>query len=99
MVRLAEAHGIGWAFWPYKKMDATSCVVSFPRPPGWERVVSFAAANPYDYDAGRPLRPVPAEAQSIVRALLESVAVPRCRVNPGYVRALGLTVPTGSGAP
>jgi hypothetical protein len=93
MIRLAEAQRIGWAFWPYKKMDATSSVVSFPRPSGWDRVVAYAAANPYDYDAGRPLRPVPAEARVILRALLESVAVERCRVNEGYVRALGLALP------
>ena len=33
-VRLADAHDIGWAFWPYKKMDATSSVVSFDAPAG-----------------------------------------------------------------
>jgi aryl-phospho-beta-D-glucosidase BglC (GH1 family) len=90
MVRLAESNGIGWAFWPYKKMDATSSVVSFARPAGWDRVVVFAAANPYDYDAGRPLRPVPAEARAILQELLANVTLDRCRVNPGYVRALGL---------
>ena len=89
MARLAEGQGIGWAFWPYKKMDATSSVASFPRPAGWERVVAFAAANPFDYEAGRTVRPVPAEAREILRALLESVRVGRCRVNAGYVRALG----------
>jgi len=91
LVRLAEAQGIGWAFWPYKKMDATSSVLSFDRPAGWERVVASAQANPFDYDAGRPLRPVPAEARSVLKGLLDNVTVARCRVNQGYVRALGLT--------
>jgi hypothetical protein len=89
MARLSEKHGIGWAFWPYKKMDATSSVVSFARPAGWDKVAAFAAANPYDYDAGRSLRPSPAEARAILKELLANVTLARCRVNEGYVKALG----------
>jgi len=35
---LLEKNGIGWAFWPYKKMDATSSPVSFARPLGGIRL-------------------------------------------------------------
>src|SRR5258708_15045456 len=30
--KLQEAHGIGWAFWTYKKLDTPSTVVSLPLP-------------------------------------------------------------------
>jgi hypothetical protein len=33
---------------------------------------------------------VPAEARAILKELLANVALERCRINPGYVRALGL---------
>lgn len=88
MARLSETHGIGWAFWPYKKMDATSSVVSFARPAGWDRVVAFAAASPYNYEAGRTLRPLPSEARAILKELLSNLALARCRVNEGFVAAL-----------
>jgi aryl-phospho-beta-D-glucosidase BglC (GH1 family) len=88
MARMSEKHGIGWAFWPYKKMDATSSVVSFARPAGWDRIAAFAAANPFDYEAGRAVRPAPAEARAILKELLANVTLAKCRVNDGYVKAL-----------
>jgi len=89
-VKLSDAHDIGWAFWPYKKMDATSSVVSFNRPDGWDKVVAFAQVNPFDYEAGRKLRPSPDQARQILQQLLANVALDRCRVNASYVKALGL---------
>jgi Cellulase (glycosyl hydrolase family 5) len=88
---LAESHDIGWAFWPYKKMDATSSVVSFDRPAGWDAVVAFAQVSPYDYEAGTKVRPAPEDARRMLRELLDNVQFSRCRVNPGYIRAMGLT--------
>jgi len=32
--RQFESQNIGWCFWPYKKMDAKSCMVTFDRPEG-----------------------------------------------------------------
>jgi len=89
-VKLLAAHDIGWAFWPYKKMDATSSVVSFARPDGWDKVVAFAQVNPFDYEAGRKLRPPPDQARQILQQLLANIALDRCRVNASYIQALGL---------
>jgi hypothetical protein len=88
MRRLAEAKGIGWAFWPYKKMDATSAVVSFDRPAGWEAVIALGLTNPVDYEARRKTRPAPERARAILQQLLASIRVERCRRNDGYIRAL-----------
>jgi endoglucanase len=40
---MLEKNDVGWAFWPYKKMDATSSPVSFARPVHWDEIVSYAA--------------------------------------------------------
>jgi aryl-phospho-beta-D-glucosidase BglC (GH1 family) len=84
----AEAHAIGWAFWPYKKMDATSAVVSFDRPAGWDQVITLGLASAVDYEARRKLRPEPTRARAILKELLDNVRVERCRRNDGYIRAL-----------
>jgi endoglucanase len=46
MTRAAENNDIGWAFWPYKKMDASSSPVTFPRPPHWDEIVAYAKLDP-----------------------------------------------------
>ena len=71
-------------------MDATSSVVSFGRPDGGDKVVAFAQVNPFDYEAGRKLRPSPVQARQILQQLLANIAVDRCRVNQSYLKALGL---------
>jgi endoglucanase len=88
MRALAEKRGIGWAFWPYKKMDATSAVVSFDRPAGWDRVIALGLTNAVDYEARRKARPSPERARAILQELLANIRVERCRTNEGYVRAL-----------
>ena len=40
--RLLEKNEIGWAFWPYKKMDATSSPVTFEQPDHWSEIVEYA---------------------------------------------------------
>src|SRR6267378_803304 len=40
--KLLEAHNIGWCFWPHKKLDATSCLVSINPPEDWAAIIAFA---------------------------------------------------------
>jgi endoglucanase len=95
-VQLVEPRGIGWCFWPYKKMDSTSGVVSFARPEGWEAVVAYGQVNPFDYEAGRKARPDPARARAVLAELLDLIRLDRGRQNEGYIRALGLVPATAS---
>src|SRR6266545_740586 len=39
---LLEQNNISWCFWPYKKLDATSCIISINSPAEWEAIVAFA---------------------------------------------------------
>lgn len=87
--RLLEANSIGWCFWPYKKMDAGSCIMTFDRPEGYEEVIRFADAARASYEEIRKARPPVESVRKALRGFLENSRFPRCRQNGGYVRALG----------
>jgi endoglucanase len=88
-----EDNHVGWCFWPYKKMDATSSVVMFSRPQGWDRIIALGAMRTGTGNAEKRIaaRPSPEEAQAIFDDLLKQVEFANEHVNDGYVRALGLT--------
>jgi len=91
-VKALEKNKIGWAFWPYKKMEKSSAVVSIIPPADWGKIVEFAklprgTAHVEDRLKARP------EQETITRAfaeLLEGVRLEKCRVNEGYLKALGM---------
>jgi len=39
---LLEKNDIGWTFWPYKKMEKSSAIVTIVPPEGWDKIVAFA---------------------------------------------------------
>jgi endoglucanase len=90
-----EDNHVGWCYWPYKKMDATSSPVTFDRPEHWDAVVKLAAMAPGTGNAEKRIaaRPSPEEAQAIFDDLLKKVQSSDERVNDGYLRALGLNPP------
>jgi Cellulase (glycosyl hydrolase family 5) len=101
---LLEKNNIGWAFWPYKKMEKTSAVVTVVPPTDWPQIVEFAklprgTAHVEDRLKARP------DQQTIERGfqqLLENMGLEKCRINDGYLRALGMKIPdipAGAGQP
>jgi len=99
-----EKNNIGWAFWPYKKMGKPSAILSIIPPADWPKIVEFAklprgTAHVEDRLKARP------DQETITRAfadLLESVRQQKCRVNEGYLKALGMKVdiaPASAGGP
>jgi cellulase (glycosyl hydrolase family 5) len=91
-VKTLEKNNIGWAFWPYKKMQKPSAVVSVIPPADWDKIVEFAKLPRGTGHVEERLKTRP-EQETITRALaelLESVRLQKCRVNEGYLRALGL---------
>ena len=92
-VATLEKNNIGWAFWPYKKMGKPTSIVTVSAPADWDRIVAFAklprgTAHVEDRLKDRP------EQETIHRAfseLLEDIRLNKCRVNEGYVRALGMS--------
>jgi hypothetical protein len=96
-VKTLEQNNIGWAFWPYKKMtEKASSVVTIAPPADWGKIVEFAklprgTAHVEDRLKARP------DQETIARTfaeLLENVRLQKCRVNEGYLRALGMKVNT-----
>ena len=90
---LLEKHQIDWCFWPYKKVDLKTGVLDIPPPADWDAVRAFADAPRGTYEEIRKARPPEGVAARALAALLENLSLDRCRINEGYVRALGLTPP------
>lgn len=91
-VKTLEKNNIGWAFWPYKKMETSSAVVSIIPPADWKKIVEFAKLprDTANVEARLKVRP---EQETIARAfaeLLENIRLQKCRLNAGYLKALGL---------
>lgn len=87
-----EANDVGWAFWTYKKMDMTSCVVTFNRPVHWDEIVAFAKLPQTTGNAEKLIaaRPPQADIDAAFADLLEQIRFSDARLNPGFVQALGL---------
>jgi endoglucanase len=99
-VAVLEKNHVGWCFWPYKKLENRSCMVSVLKPTYWDDIVAFAktpggTANAAARTAARPSLE---HARQATQALLENIRFENCRVNAGYIQALGMTVPASSAA-
>jgi hypothetical protein len=87
---LLERNRIGWCFWPYKKMESASGVVSVGKPEGWDSIVSFADGPRTTFEEVRKNRPPREAVKKALDAYLENIKVDNCKVNEGYLKALGL---------
>jgi endoglucanase len=87
---LLERNNIGWCFWPYKKLDATSCIASINPPEDWDAIVDFANGPRSTFEEVRKHRPAKEIAQRALSNYLERIKFANCRVNPGYLKALGV---------
>jgi hypothetical protein len=87
---LLEAHDIGWCFWTYKRLDTDRSVVSIPRTPEWDEVVAFAEHPRSTFQEVRENRPPTLVAARALDDYLENIQFDHCRINEGYLRALGL---------
>ncbi len=79
-VALVEGHGIGWAWWPFKKVASPSCILTIQRPEGYGEVL--------DYWNGRGPRPSRDLARRALFQLTENARTSNCRFNTNVVRAL-----------
>ncbi len=89
--RLNERNNFGWCFWPYKKMDAASNMVSITRTAEWDSVIAFANKPRTTYKEFRDAKPSRAVIAKAFADILDNSALSRCRVNDGYLKALGLS--------
>ena len=87
---LLEKNNIGWCFWPYKKLDATSCPASIDLPSDWGAIVDFAEGPRLTFEDVRKHRPPREKVQKALGDYLERIKFANCRINNGYLKALGL---------
>src|SRR6266498_4201584 len=88
--KLLEGHNIGWCFWPYKKLKSTSCIVSLNPPDDWEAIIAFAEEPHATFKEVRKHRPPKEKVEKALGDYLERIKFANCRVNRGYLKALGL---------
>ena len=87
---LLEGSNIGWCFWPYKKLDATSCIASINRPADWDVIIAFADGPRTTFEDVRKHRPSKEKSQKALNDYLEQIKFANMRINEGYLKALGL---------
>jgi endoglucanase len=93
--QVLDSHQIGWAFWPYKKMTVTSCMVSLRKPDGWDKVVKFLETPRDTFEKVREavVNVRLGEAKEIFATLLDNIRLPNTQMNPGFIEGLGVSVP------
>jgi aryl-phospho-beta-D-glucosidase BglC (GH1 family) len=93
---LLDTNSIGWAFWPYKKMQVTSAPVSFAPPAGWDQIVAYAKLPRGDGSVKERLKERPPQTviDAALAGLLENIEFEKCTVNAGYIHALLPDAPT-----
>ena len=74
--QLYERHGIGWNFWPWKKLATRTSPLSASVPHGWNQI-----ADPAE-------RPAPERAWRILERFLDGVRVDQCVVQAPVLDAL-----------
>jgi endoglucanase len=97
---LLEQNRIGWCFWPYKKMEKSSAIVSFQKPEHWDEIVAYGKKRRGvgNTEKQLALRPSPETAAAALHQLVDNVQLAKCHVNTGYIEALGLKVPAAGRA-
>jgi aryl-phospho-beta-D-glucosidase BglC (GH1 family) len=88
--RMMERNNISWCFWPYKKMDATSCLVQFDKPEFYDLVIDYAKSERNSFEVIRKHKPNTEKVMNALYQFLENCKFVNCRPNEGYLKALGL---------
>jgi aryl-phospho-beta-D-glucosidase BglC (GH1 family) len=89
--KLLEKNNIGWHFWPYKKIDNTSGIVTFSVPAHFDLVTLYADTVRRNFADIRKVRPKDTqEVRQALEGFLENCQFRNCTPNKGYIDALGL---------
>lgn len=83
------ANGIGWTFWPYKKIDS-SCMVGYTAPENWDRIQAFAEAPRGTFAEIRDARPDIETVRKALADLLEAVKFANCTPQTSYIESICL---------
>ena len=95
-VTVLNKDDIGWAFWTYKRMDATSSMVAFKKPVYWDEIIAFAKLRRTTGNAVQVIavRPSLEHSRTAFQDLLQKIRFQESHINTGYLTALDLAVPS-----
>ena len=79
-VALMERNHIGWAWWPHKKVNSSSCTLTITRPEEFKKTVDY-----WNGGGERPTREIAAKG---LFELAENAKASNCRFNTNVVQAL-----------
>lgn len=88
--RLMVKNNIGYHYWPYKKLERTSCMVSIPVPENWDLIVQFTESPRGNFDEIRTARPDQGVVKKAMLQFIENSKFKNCSVNEGYIKAMEL---------
>ena len=93
--QLLDDNQISWTFWPYKKMEAKSALVTFAKPEHWDEIVAYAArhAGMGDTEKSVAARPSLEDSKAAFASLLEQIRFQNSSVNASYLKALSARLP------
>lgn len=86
-----DENNTGWHYWPYKKMNDSAGIITFPVPAYYDSVIAYANANRNSFGAIRDAKPL--NITLIEKALddfIENSRFKNCIPNRDYIKALGL---------
>lgn len=87
---LLEKNQISWCFWTYKRLNATATIASIKEPEGWDEIIKFAEAPRQSFEDIRKARPPQEIVKKALAGYLAQMKVENCKINEGYLKALGL---------
>ncbi|HZW38741.1 MAG TPA: cellulase family glycosylhydrolase [Ignavibacteriaceae bacterium] len=87
---LLDNNEISWCFWPYKKLDAESCIASVYKPELFDSIITFANSPRISYEELRKITPAKEVIQKALNDYLENIKFENCRINKEYLKALNL---------
>lgn len=88
--RLMERNNIGWHFWPYKKLEKTSCMVHIKKPANWDLIIEYTKQSRNNFNEIRSVRPDQKLVKAAMLEFLENAKFANCQKNSGYIHALGM---------
>jgi len=90
--KMLEENNIGWTYWPYKKMDNISGIITFKRPMGYDTIINYTEKKRTSFEDIRKAAPTNREqVKQALYQMLENCRFENCTPNTGYIEALGLS--------
>lgn len=88
--KILDNNHIGWSFWPYKKMDNTRCIVSFPQPNFYNEIIQYENEPNSGFEKMFLKLPPKDNVRATVNEFAKLSNFKYCTPNKGFIQALGI---------